>query len=83
MLSNPGQVVIRTEEHPFLTVHGSTVHHREIPEIRGEGQSPEDAVARLAEMLARSLDNAPSGWRREIIERAIADVRAYAEGRHG
>lgn len=31
MLSNPGQVVIRTEEHSLLTVHASTVHHREIP----------------------------------------------------
>jgi hypothetical protein len=81
MLSNPGQIIITTEGHPFLTVHASTVHHREIPEVRGEGQSPEDALSRLAELLCVTLDNAPSNWRREIIERALADVRAYAEER--
>ena len=82
-MSNPGPVVITTEEHPFLTVHTSTVHHREVPEVQGEGQSPEDAVARLVERLSRTLDNAPSGWQREIIERALAEVRAYVQGRRG
>ena len=69
MLSNPGPVVITTEEHPFLTVHASTVHHREIPEVQGEGQSPEDAVARLVERLSRTLDNAER-LATEIIKRA-------------
>jgi hypothetical protein len=70
-----------TEEHPFLPVHASCVHHRDFPEVRGEGRSPEDAAVRLAELLSRTLDNAPSGWRREILERAIGDVRAFAERR--
>jgi len=34
---------------------------------------------RLAELLSLSLDNAPSDYRREIIQQAIEDVRAFAE----
>jgi hypothetical protein len=78
MLSNPDQVVLMPAGHSILPVHGSAVHHREYPEVRGEGSSPEDAAARLADMLARTLDSAPSDWRREQLERAIEDVRAFA-----
>jgi hypothetical protein len=46
-----------------------------------EDASYPDALSRLAELLCVTLDNAPSNWRRKIIERALADVRAYAEER--
>ncbi len=46
------------------------------PGARGQGGSLEDAAARLAELLSRTLDSAPSDWRRVIIERA---VEAYPE----
>jgi hypothetical protein len=78
MRPNPRQVIITTEDHPH-SVHGLSVHHRDFPEVRGEGGSPEDAAARLIELLSRALDSAPSDWRREHIERAIEDVRAFAK----
>jgi hypothetical protein len=78
VLSNPDQVVVTPAGHSILAVHASAVHHREFPEVRGEGDSPEDAAARLADLLTRNLDDAPSDWRRENIERAIEDVRAFA-----
>ncbi len=78
MSSNPDQVVVTPAGQSVLAVHVAAVHHREFPEVQGEGDSPEDAASRLAELLARTLDSAPSDWRRENIERAIQDVRAFA-----
>ncbi|MHB1561918.1 MAG: hypothetical protein ACYC61_31095 [Isosphaeraceae bacterium] len=78
MMSDPDQVVITMQGHPCLCGPRETVHHREFPEVRGEGDSIEDAAAHLAEMLERTLDSAPSDWRRQGIERAIEDVRAFA-----
>jgi len=82
MTSNPSQVIVTTEDYPFHSVHGLSVHHRDFPEVRGEGGSPEDAAVRLAELLSRTLDSAPSDWRKEMLERAIEDVRAFAKRDH-
>ena len=77
MLANPSQVIVTMEVYPVLAVHASSVHHRDFPEVRGEGCSPKAAAARLTELLSLTLDNAPSEWRRETIQRAIEDVRAF------
>lgn len=77
MDSRISQLVVTAEEHESPSVHASYVHHREFPEIRGEGESPRIAATRLAEHLVLSLEHAPSAWRRECILRAIEDVRAY------
>jgi hypothetical protein len=78
MSSNPDQVVVTPAGYSVLAVHASAVHHRDFPEVQGEGDTPEDAAGRLADLLARTLDSAPSDWRRGTIERAIDDVRAFA-----
>jgi hypothetical protein len=77
MTSDTSQIIVTTESQIYNSIHGLSVRHRDFPEIRGEGSSPEDAAARLAERLTRTLDSAPSDWRRGIIERAIEDVRAF------
>jgi len=77
MLSKLDQVVVSPAEYSALAFHGAEAYHRDFPEVRGEGDSPEDAAARLAGLLARTLDSAPSHWRREHLERAIEDVRAF------
>ena len=82
MTPNPSEVIVIAENHSFHCVHGSSVHHRDFPEVRGEGNSPEDAAERLAQQLFRTLDSAPSDWRREILNRAIDDVRAFANREH-
>ncbi len=79
MTTNPSQIVVTCELHMGALPHNLSAYHRELPEVRGEGNSPTDAVQRLAELLDRTLDNAPSEWRRQIVEQAIADVRAFAE----
>jgi hypothetical protein len=77
MTPNPNQVVVASEGEGSTSVSGFVVHHRDFPEVRGEGRSAEDAAERLVEHLSRTLDNAPSVWRRDLIERAIGDVRAF------
>ncbi len=79
MTSDPTQVISTTEQHAFRSVHALSVYHRNFPEVRGEGSSPEDAAARLAALLSRALDNVASDWPRIILERAIDDVRAFAK----
>ena len=58
---------------------GTSVHHRDFPEIRAEGATPGDAAGQLVNQLTRALDSALTKWRRETVEQAIADVRAFAE----
>lgn len=79
MTTNPAQVIVTGEHHGGALAHQLSAYHRGVPEVRGEGSCAADAVLRLADLLRVTLDNAPSDWRREIIEQAIADVRAYAE----
>jgi hypothetical protein len=38
--------VVSPAAHPVATVHAAAVHHRDFPEVRGEGQPPEDAAPR-------------------------------------
>jgi hypothetical protein len=82
MSSDAAQVIPTPAGHSMITVHASAVHHRDFAEISGEGDSPEDAARRLADMLARDLDSVAAGWRRERLERAIEDVRAFASHGH-
>jgi hypothetical protein len=79
MVSNPSQVIVVPEDHNGILIYGMSAHHRNFPEVHAEGNSAEAAATRLAELLAVSLDNAPSDWRRQNLEQAIQDVRAFAE----
>jgi hypothetical protein len=55
----------------------AVVHHRDFPEIRAEGENPVAAAAQLVNHLTRALDSALTPWRRETIEKAIADVQDF------
>jgi hypothetical protein len=79
MISDPSQVISATGDYAFHSLHALAVYHRNFPEVRGEGSTPEDAAARLTALLSRTLDNVSSDWRRVILERAIEDVRAFAQ----
>jgi hypothetical protein len=79
MTSDPTQVISTTGDQLFHSVHALCVYHRNFPEVRGEGSSPEDAAARLTALLSRTLDNVSSDWRRVVLERAIEDVKAFAK----
>jgi hypothetical protein len=59
------------------TAQSTCAHHRDFPEIRADGGSPKEAATHLANKLALAMDTALTDWRRESLEVAIADVRAY------
>jgi hypothetical protein len=65
----------------IVTISGSSstsfVHHRDFPEIRAEGPTPQEAAAHLVNKLVCALDSALTDWRRETIDHAIADVKAF------
>ncbi|AGA25390.1 hypothetical protein [Singulisphaera acidiphila] len=63
------------------TAHTVSVHHRDFPEIRAEGQNPGDAAAYLVNHLTRALDSALTQWRRETMNQAIAEVQAFVAGK--
>ncbi len=73
MAADLSRVIVTTG----ATAHATRVYHRDFPEIRAEGESPSDAGSHLVNHLSRALDTALTQWRRETIEHAIADVRAF------
>ena len=55
-----------------------SAHHSKYPEVCAEGSTPQAAATRLANSVT-TLVSAPSDWRRQSVQQAIADVRAFAE----
>jgi hypothetical protein len=53
------------------------VHHRDLPELHAEGMTAVEACKHLENLLLRAYDNAPSGFRREAIDRALCDVKEF------
>ncbi|WP_435015500.1 hypothetical protein TA3x_003040 [Tundrisphaera sp. TA3] len=74
MATEQSRVIVTTG----ATAHATLIHHRDFPEIRGEGESPSAAAENLANHLTRALDSALTKWRRDAIQQAIDEVRAFA-----
>jgi len=79
MRIDPSQVIVTAGESFGTTAHTSYVHHRDFPEVTGEGSSPEEAAAHLTDRLSLTLDHASSFWRRDCIMQALEDVQAFVE----
>jgi len=62
---------------PSTTSAATCVHHRDFPEIRAEAGSAGEAAGHLVNKLVCALDSALTDWRRQTLDQAIADVRAY------
>ncbi|MFO0952562.1 MAG: hypothetical protein U0835_15725 [Isosphaeraceae bacterium] len=59
------------------TANTTRVYHRDLPEIRSDGENPRAAASHLANELARAMDSALTDWRRGRISEALADVQAF------
>jgi len=57
------------------------VHHRNHPEMRGEGCCLADAIKHLTCQLTLALESAPSRRRREAFRRALNEVREFGSAR--
>ena len=75
MSSDASKVIV--EEGP--TAGTVQVHHQDFPEIRSHGETPAAAASHLANQLTRALDSALTAWRRDTIQRAIADVQTFTQ----
>lgn len=61
-----------------LTPSSVQIYHRDFPEIRSEGNSLAEARKNLANQLTRALDSALTDWRRDLIQKTIAEIEAPA-----
>ncbi len=73
MNADPSQVIVTTG----FTPQAVQVHHRVIPELHADGESPERAATNLARDLALEIEGLTEKDRRELFQRALADVRAF------
>jgi hypothetical protein len=73
MTIEQGRVIVATG----ATAGAASVHHRDFPEIRAEGETPAAAASYLANQLTRALDSALTKWRRDTLGQAIADIQAF------
>jgi hypothetical protein len=62
---------------PGLTANTTQVHHHDFPEIRAQGPTAKAAAQQLANQLTRALDSALTKWRRDTVQQAIDEVRAF------
>jgi hypothetical protein len=75
MATDQDRVIVTTG----ATAQATLIHHRDFPEIRGEGETPSAAAINLANHLTRALDSALTKWRRDAIEQAIAEVQEFGK----
>jgi hypothetical protein len=75
MAADPSRVIVTAAS----TADAVQVHHRDIPELHADGESPETAAENLAQDLAREIEGAAANYRRELLQRALEDVRAFIE----
>jgi hypothetical protein len=73
MATDASRVIVATG----ATASATSVHHRDFPEIRAEGETPAVAATHLANQLIRALDSALTQWRRDTLGQAIADIQAF------
>jgi hypothetical protein len=73
METDPSRVIVTVSGTSATTI----VHHRDFAEIRAEGPSAKEAAAHLVNKLAAALDSALTDWRRNTVDQAIADVKAF------
>ena len=58
-----------------LTAQSVQIYHRDFPEIRSEGSTLAEAKENLANQLTRALDSALTDWRRDLIQKTIAEIK--------
>lgn len=79
MIHDSDAPIVITEGH-WMHIPHTRIYHRRYPEVRGEGRSLADAANHLVNQLTCGLDSV-YGSEREVVERAVAEVRAIRSSR--
>jgi hypothetical protein len=84
MFATDCPVIVKANGFPACpSVHAVLAHHRDFPEILGEGETPERAASSLLNHLTAAIDSVGGDRHREVVLRAILDVRTYLAGLAG
>jgi hypothetical protein len=75
MTADPSQVIVTTG----FAFQAVQVHHRYIPELNADGDTPESAAVKLVQDLEREIDCVEDKYHVEAFQHALADVRAFIE----
>ena len=78
-MSDTSRVIVQQDTSPGHSVASTQVYHRDLSEIRASGDSAKTAAEHLVNQLTRALDSALTDWRRDNIQGAIADVKAFID----
>ena len=70
-------VIVDDEFSECLGVHEVRVHHRDLPELYGEGETPREAAKDLLRHLFAQWDWVASNWERQNLERVIAEIQDF------
>jgi hypothetical protein len=62
---------------PGATAQTTCVHHRDLPEIRADGETAREAAQHLINKLSLAMDTALTDWRRQTLGQAIAEVVTF------
>lgn len=75
--TDPTNVIVTHHPCSSCGVDAIQVHHQTFPEMRVGGTTAGEAAERLANQLQSSLDVVVDPWRRELVVKALADIRAF------
>lgn len=79
MNGNSQQIIVESGHPQTHSSSAVAVHHREFPEIRGEGFSALEAAGHLLQRLEIALDGTPNHWHRDGLRQAIADIQDFLD----
>jgi hypothetical protein len=77
MITDTMQVIVNECDYACHSIPMTRVHHREFPEVWGEGRTAFEGTHHLIHRLELYLEGAASHFRRDAIRQALADVRAF------
>jgi hypothetical protein len=79
MNADKSRVVVTSGSCSCHSIALATVHHRNFPELRAEGKTAAEGAGQLANQLARERASVGGGWRRDLVDGAIADMKDFLE----
>lgn len=79
MSADPRRIIVVESHCGACSVHAVLAYHQHFPEMRTEDSSAELAVRHLADHLAATLDMVSDVSRREEVQNALVDARAFLD----
>lgn len=79
MSADSRRIIVTESRCGGCSVSAVVAYHQNFPEMRTEDASAELAARRLADHLAAALDNISNASRREEVQIAIDDARAFLD----